>query len=113
MTRLESYDWPGNVQELENTMERAVALEIGREISLRVLPDRIAGYSGSTYNGSARGPLAEFPAEGIDFEKEIAESERRYLQAALAKAGGVRTRASELLNISYRSFRHYAKKHNL
>src|SRR5205807_1185317 len=34
MTCLESYDWPGNVRELENTMERAVALETGREISL-------------------------------------------------------------------------------
>src|SRR5438034_1943777 len=48
MTRLESYDWPGNVRELENTMERAVALESGREISLRVLPDRIDRYSGAT-----------------------------------------------------------------
>src|SRR6202047_2734 len=47
MTRLESYDWPGNVRELENTLERAVALESGREISLRVLPDRIAGYAGT------------------------------------------------------------------
>jgi two-component system response regulator PilR (NtrC family) len=113
MTRLESYDWPGNVRELENTMERAVALETSREISLRVLPDRIAGYSTSTFTGSAGGPLGEFPAGGIDFEKQIAETERRYLQSALAKAEGVRTRASELLNISYRSFRHYAKKHNL
>jgi two-component system response regulator PilR (NtrC family) len=113
MTRLESYDWPGNVRELENTMERAVALETAREISLRVLPDRIAGYSTSTFTGSTGGTLAEFPAGGIDFEKQIAETERRYLQAALAKAEGVRTRASELLNISYRSFRHYAKKHNL
>jgi two-component system response regulator PilR (NtrC family) len=113
MTRLESYDWPGNVRELENTMERAVALETGREISLRVLPDRIAGYAGAMLSGSAGGPLAEFPAGGIDFERQIAEAERRYLQAALAKAEGVRTRASELLNISYRSFRHYAKKHNL
>src|SRR5436189_4411671 len=34
MTHLESYDWPGHVRELENTMERAVALESGREISL-------------------------------------------------------------------------------
>src|SRR5467141_3917673 len=111
MTRLESYDWPGNVRELENTMERAVALETGGEISLRVLPDRIAGYSG---NSTAPGaPLAVFPAEGLDFEKEIANAERLYLQAALSKAGGVRTRASELLKISYRSFRHYAKKHNL
>jgi two-component system response regulator PilR (NtrC family) len=113
MTRLESYDWPGNVRELENTMERAVALETGREISLRVLPDRIAGYSGASFNGAPGGQVIEFPAEGIDFEKQIAEAERRYLQGALAKAEGVRTRASELLNISYRSFRHYAKKHNL
>jgi two-component system, NtrC family, response regulator PilR len=113
MTRLESYDWPGNVRELENTMERAVALESGREISLRVLPDRIAGYAGGS---SMHGPgalVADFPAEGVDFEKEIAQAERGYLQAALEKAGGVRTRASELLKISYRSFRHYAKKHNL
>jgi len=107
------HEWPGNVRELENVVERAVALETSREISLRVLPDRIAGYSTSTFTGSAGGPLAEFPAGGIDFEKQIAETERRYLQAALAKAEGVRTRASEMLNISYRSFRHYAKKHNL
>jgi two-component system response regulator PilR (NtrC family) len=112
MTRLESYDWPGNVRELENTMERAVALETGREISLKVLPDRIAGYSGSSI-GVPAGQAAGFPVDGLDFEKEIAAAERRYLQAALEKAGGVRTRASELLKISYRSFRHYAKKHNL
>jgi len=112
MTRLESYDWPGNVRELENTMERAVALETGREISLKVLPDRIAGYSGSSI-GVPEGQAAGFPVDGIDFEKEIAAAERRYLQAALEKADGVRTRASELLKISYRSFRHYAKKHNL
>ncbi len=112
MTRLESYDWPGNVRELENTMERAVALETGREISLKVLPDRIAGYSGSSI-GVSEGQAADFPVNGVDFEKEIAAAERRYLQAALEKAGGVRTRASEFLKISYRSFRHYAKKHNL
>src|SRR5207302_698305 len=113
MTRLESYEWPGNVRELENTMERAVALESGTEISLRVLPDRIAGYSGSSAMRPLGAHSTDFPAEGIDFEKEIAEAERSYLQAALEKAGGVRTRASELLKISYRSFRHYAKKHNL
>jgi two-component system response regulator PilR (NtrC family) len=113
MTRLESYDWPGNVRELENTMERAVALESGREISLRVLPDRIAGYSSSSSSGAPGSHTDGFPTEGVDFEKVIAETERRYLQFALAKAEGVRTRASELLRISYRSFRHYAKKHNL
>ena len=112
MNRLESYDWPGNVRELENTMERAVALETTREITLRVLPDRIAGYSGTpAHAGSNAG--AAFPAEGVDFEKEIAETERRYLQNALERANGVRTHAADLLKISYRSFRHYAKKHNL
>ena len=112
MRHLESYEWPGNVRELENTMERAVALESGTEISLRVLPDRIAGYAaqgGTLLQGS--GVL--FPPEGLDFEKEIGQAERRYLLAALEKAGGVRVRAAELLGITYRSFRHYAKKHNL
>src|SRR5271168_4496745 len=111
--RLEAYDWPGNVRELENTMERAVALETGTEISLRVLPDRIAGYSSATASGAGATGAPSFPAEGLDFEKEIAETERRYLHAALEKSNGVRTKASDLLKISYRSFRHYAKKHNL
>jgi two-component system response regulator PilR (NtrC family) len=113
MNRLELYDWPGNVRELENTMERAVALETGREISLRVLPDRIAGYAGNPTAGATGGSIAEFPAEGVDFEKEIAEAERHYLRLALEKSGGVRTKAADLLKISYRSFRHFAKKHNL
>src|SRR5881296_1267788 len=111
MSKLESYDWPGNVRELENTMERAVALETGREISPRVLPVRGLGYPEGSGTGGPGGQFSEFPPEGIDFEKEIAAAERRYLQAALERADGVRTRASELLRISYRSFRHYAKKH--
>jgi two-component system, NtrC family, response regulator PilR len=113
MRKLESYDWPGNVRELENTMERAVALETGPEISLRVLPDRIAGYVSNSQLSMSTNGSSSFPVDGIDFEKEIAEAERRYLQAALEKASGVRTRAAEMLKISYRSFRHYAKKHNL
>jgi two-component system, NtrC family, response regulator PilR len=44
---------------------------------------------------------------------KLAEVERRYLQAALERAGGVRTRAAEMLKITYRSFRHFAKKHNI
>ena len=94
-------------------MERAVALETGGEISLRVLPDRIAGYSSSFAAGGAASSGLAFPAEGVDFEKEIAETERRYLLGALEKGEGVRTRAADLLKITYRSFRHYAKKHNV
>jgi len=110
MSKLEAYDWPGNVRELENTMERAVALETGKEISVRVLPDRILGYAEAP-RGTSQG--VEIPEEGVDFEKVVAATERVYLQAALEKAGGVRTRASEFLKITYRSFRHYAKKHSL
>src|ERR1700741_1739783 len=87
MRRLESYDWPGNVRELENTMERAVALETSSEISVRVLPDRIAGYVGSSSTVTSNGSSV-FPIGGVDFEKEIAEAERRYLQAALERAEG-------------------------
>jgi two-component system response regulator PilR (NtrC family) len=101
------------VRELENTMERAVALETQGEVSLRVLPDKIAGYSGGTGLAATENGGPAFPAEGVDFEKELAETERRYLQAALEKTQGVRTQAADLLKISYRSFRHYAKKHNL
>src|SRR5215472_12680087 len=110
MSKLEAYDWPGNVRELENTMERAVALETGKEISARVLPDRILGYAEAP-RGASQG--IAIPEEGVDFEKVVARTERMYLQAALEKAGGVRTRASEFLKITYRSFRHYAKKHSL
>jgi two-component system response regulator PilR (NtrC family) len=113
MRRLEAYDWPGNVRELENTMERAVALESSPEISLGVLPDRIAGFATASLSGAIGGGPAAFPTEGIDFEKEIAEAERRYLLAALEKSEGVRTKAAELLKITYRSFRHYAKKHGV
>ena len=113
MSRLESYDWPGNVRELENTMERAVALETGTQISLKVLPDRVAG--NGEYVASQPSSAAEtaFPEAGVDFEKEIAQAEKHYLQLALQKSDGVRTHAADLLKISYRSFRHYAKKHGL
>src|SRR5437763_199193 len=109
MRKLESYDWPGNVRELENTMERAIALESGNEISARVLPDRILGYGGASSSGAAASQGVEIPDEGVDFEKVVATTERLYLQAVLQKAGGDRTRASEFLGITYRSFRHYAK----
>ncbi len=113
MGRLEAYDWPGNVRELENTIERAVALESGTEISPKVLPDRVSGVHPTVSASLGQADATLIPEEGINFEQVVAETERRYLQAALDKADGVRTQAAEILKISYRSFRHYAKKHNL
>ncbi len=113
MSRLETYDWPGNVRELENTIERAVALESGPEISTAMLPDRISGVGVTALSAIGVSGALPFPEGGIDFEQVIAATEKSYLLAALEKSGGVRTRAAELLKISYRSFRHLAKKHEL
>src|SRR6201998_4486913 len=113
MRRLEAYDWPGNVRELENTIERAVALESGTEISSKVVPDRVCAASPAVTASLGQAGADLIPEGGINFEEVVAETERRYLNAALEKAGGVRTQAAEILKISYRSFRHFAKKHNL
>src|SRR6204780_1459948 len=59
MSNLESYNWPGNERELENSMERAVALETGTQISSKVLPARVAGNSG--YVASQKTNAAAFP----------------------------------------------------
>jgi two-component system, NtrC family, response regulator PilR len=115
MERLEAYDWPGNVRELENTIERAVALEAGKRISLEGLPERILMYY---QNHFAERQLPErrvqlIPEGGLDLEKHIADMERAFLLGALECSGGVRVRAAELLHMTYRSFRHYAKKYSI
>lgn len=106
---LKVYGWPGNVRELENAMERAVAVttENDRVIRLEHLPETIVG------DILVESRFMSFPKEGLDFEAHVAEIEKKYLQAALEVSVGVRTRAAELLRMSYRSFRHYAKKHNI
>ena len=112
--RLEVYDWPGNVRELENTLERAVALETKKQISLESIPDRITNfYQDSHSNGHSQPTPSLIPEGGVDLEMHIAATERAYLLAALESAGGIRVRAADLLKMTYRSFRHYAKKHGV
>src|SRR6266567_1192628 len=102
-----AYSWPGNVRELENAVERAVAVSGEQEslVRLESLPETVSAPSGGPAKSE---PL---PEDGLDFERRMAEVEKAYLLRALKAAEGVRTRAAELLHISYRSFRHYAKKH--
>jgi two-component system response regulator PilR (NtrC family) len=114
MRRLEVYDWPGNVRELENTIERAVALESGNRITVEALPDRVRShYQGSVAVPAHNGNGNALPPEGMSLEEHIQQIERSYLLAALERSGGVRTQAAELLKMSYRSFRHYAKKYGV
>ncbi len=120
MRRMEVYDWPGNVRELENTIERAVALEARDRITVESLPDRIRSHFQEImppvpHNGNGGNGLsaAALPEGGIDLETYIQKLERSYLLAALERCGGVRTHAADLLKMSYRSFRHYAKKYGV
>ncbi|HLI35160.1 MAG TPA: sigma-54 dependent transcriptional regulator [Terriglobia bacterium] len=110
MERLKEYSWPGNVRELENAVERAVALASDQERLIRA--DHLPDFAHNP--GAPRSPAGiSLPEEGIDFEARIADMERQYLLEALRAAQGVRTRAAELLRISYRSFRHYAQKYGI
>jgi two-component system response regulator PilR (NtrC family) len=106
---LRRWTWPGNVRELENAIEHAVAVSGGHDGLVRLphLPQSITGFATSDEKA------IHIPAEGIDFESQIAQVEKQYLQAALHAAGGVRLKAADLLKISYRSFRHYAKKYGI
>ena len=114
MRLLEVYDWPGNVRELENTIERALALESGHRISAESLPDRIRTYAQhSIAEPSHNGNGALLPEDGMNLEEHIQQLERSFLLAALERSAGVRTRAASLLKMSYRSFRHYAKKYDI
>ena len=109
MTALTHYAWPGNVRELENAIEHAVAVSGDRDGTVLVehLPQAVTGAIPEAEK------TVEIPKEGVDFESRVVQLEKLYLTAALQAGGGVRRRAAELLHMSYRSFRHYAKKHNI
>ncbi len=113
MELLARHDWPGNIRELENVIERAVALEATPSVQPESLPPglRGAGAKGSAAASSAGREL--LPAEGLDLEARVQEIERGYIAQALERANGVQVKAAELLGMSFRSFRYYVKKYNL
>jgi two-component system response regulator PilR (NtrC family) len=114
MRRMEVYDWPGNVRELENTIERAIALESSNRISVDALPEKIqTHFQDAVPQAAHNGNGLCLPEEGLSLEEHIQSLERSYLLAALERSGGVRTQAAGLLKMSYRSFRHYAKKYGV
>jgi two-component system response regulator PilR (NtrC family) len=109
MTLLVHYDWPGNIRELENVIERAVALES----TPAILPDSLPGDVRGEVTRSAAGPTEALPDSGFDLEAHVKQIERGYIAEALRRAGGVQVKAAELLGMSFRSFRYYVKKYNL
>jgi two-component system, NtrC family, response regulator PilR len=108
MECLEAYHWPGNVRELENVIERAVALEPGDVIQPDSLPRELRG------GHAGRGELdVVLRDSGIDLERHLEELRRRYMAEAMERAHGVQTRAAEILGMTFRSFRYFAKKYGL
>lgn len=110
---LSIYDWPGNVRQLENTIERGVAMESGELLHVNAPGERSKARAAAAAMGGAARDGAGVPAEGLDMEAYLADLERSLLQSALRQSGGVQTRAAEMLKLSYRSFRHLAKKYRL
>ncbi len=103
LDKLMTYDYPGNVRELENIIERAVALSRGDTISLSALPETILRPPEVSYS-------CQISEEGVDLEDLVNNYERALLSEAMRAANGVKKRAAHLLGISFRSFRYRYEK---
>ncbi len=101
--RLMAYPFPGNVRELENVIERSIALSRGPSIEEESFPP-------SVLNAVEPTTASRIPPEGVSLERLMAEYERGLLLEALVPAGGVKKRAARLLQISFRSFRYRMEK---
>ena len=105
---LEKYHWPGNVRQLENVIERAVALEATEQIQPESLP-------GDVRQGPAQDaedPI-QIPQSGLDLEEHLEERRKRFMELAMERTGAVQTHAAEMLGMTFRSFRYFAKKYEL
>ncbi len=101
--RLVAYGFPGNVRELENAIERAVALGRGPVIDVDALPPSIT----HPVPGSS---MTRIPKTGINLESMVDDYERGLLLEAMRASGGVKKRAAQLVGVSFRSFRYRLEK---
>jgi len=116
MRMLVQYDFPGNVRELENLVERAVALETQNVILPESLPQKLlfpkieedTPVSSKTENRSS--PASQTP---FDLEKGVEDYERAHIVKALEKTSGMKKKAAGLLGISFRSLRYRIEKYGI
>ena len=110
MMSLKKYNYPGNVRELENIIERTVALEGGATILPESLPPFVMTSSGRKMASSQD---IEVTDEGIDLDNIIGQIEKELIVKAIHKSNGVKKRAAKLLGITFRSMRYRTRKYNL
>ena len=96
--------YPGNVRELENLVERAVALATGEVLGSDVLPPGLGRPAHSCTDA------VDVPEGDVHLDAVLAEHERRLIERALERTGGNRTRAAELLGVTFRSLRYRLRK---
>jgi len=95
MRALMAYHWPGNVRQLENAVERAIALGGGREeVDITDLPPEL-----QSEQQSVPTPSVDLPADGLDLPAHLASIERDLVHRALDRTGGNRNKAADLLRI--------------
>ncbi len=104
MSQLLCHRFPGNVRELENLMERCVALNPGGPITRDLLPEGF-GLSGQV-EAERPAPLA-IPSEGVDLEAWIQALKGYFLRRALDEVGGVKTKAGKRLGMTFRAYRYW------
>ncbi len=110
MSVLEAWEWPGNIRELKNVVERAVALETEREILPASLPRALRENQAARDIVNRDPGRTALPEEGVDLDKLLSDMEKRYLELALERTGGNKTRAAQILGMSFRSFRYRLAK---
>lgn len=94
MRRLMSYGWPGNVRQLENAIERGIALLGGRStVEVHDLPAEIQSASLSLM------PTVDFPDVGVDLQSVVDRVERDLIDRALSRTGGNKAAAASLLHL--------------
>jgi len=111
MEALVRYRWPGNVRELENVIERAVALETTDQLTLASFPEQVK--RGDDGSGQPTTATISLPPEGLQLDAAVSNVEKDLMLQALERSGWVQKRAAELLKVSFRSFRHKAKKYGI
>jgi len=109
MEVLMNYDFPGNVRELENIIERGVAMESSNII----LPESLSIASHRQTAQSQQGAASTDDDFDLGLEQAVENLERRLLRKALTQAGGSKMKAAELLKISFRSLRYKIKKYGI